>query len=205
MVDNFNIVRQWMKFDSDDEFFFIRVLIRGKDGHLVNGNNVNRTIKYYTVRSLDEFNIIESEIKTLCKEFNARAYIHYSKRSFRQVGREMLRDITDKLLSENWQGMKSAFQHCCSKCVPKKYKTYLVDIDYDSDEYRTCGDNLINLCKDYINTECENFADMDKIIDMIPTNSGYHLICKPFNVHKFHDWAPGIEVKTNSPTLLYKA
>ena len=205
MVDNFNIVRRWMKFDSDDEFFFIQVLIRGKDGHSANGNDANRTIKYYTVRSLNEFNIIEPEIKTLCKEFNARAYIHYSKRSFRQVGREMLRDITDKLLSENWQGMKCSFQHCCGACVPKKYKTYLVDIDYDSDEYRTHGDDLINLCKDYINIHCENFADMDKIIDMIPTNNGCHLICKPFNVSKFKDWAPSIEVKTNSPTLLYKA
>ena len=205
MVDNFNIVRRWMKFDSDDEFFFIQVLIRSKDGHLTNENNTNRTIKYYTIRSLDEFNKIEPEIKTLCKEFGARAYIHYSKRSFRQVGREMIRDITDKLLSENWQGMKSSFQHCCGMCVPKKYKTYLVDIDYDSDEYRTHGDNLINLCKDYINTECENFADVDKIIDMIPTNSGCHLICKPFNVSKFKDWTPSIEVKINSPTLLYKA
>lgn len=205
MVDNFNIVRRWMKFDSDDEFFFIQVLIRSKDGHLTNENNANRTIKYYTVRSLDEFNKIEPEIKTLCKEFGARAYIHYSKRSFRQVGREMLRDITDKLLSENWQGMKSSFQHCCGACVPKKYKTYLVDIDYDMNLSQNSHNKLVENCKDYINIHCENFADMDKIIDMIPTNSGCHLICKPFNVNKFKNWAPSIEVKTNSPTLLYKA
>lgn len=97
MIDNFDIARQWMKFDSDDEFFFIQVLVRGKDGNKANGNNTNRTIKYYTVRSLDEFNAIEQEIKYLCSQFNTRAYIHYSKRSFKQVGREMLRDVTDKL------------------------------------------------------------------------------------------------------------
>lgn len=204
MVDNFDIVRQWMKFDSDDEFFFIQVLIRDKDGHSANGNNSNRTIKYYTVRSLDEFNKIEPEIKILCKEFGVRAYIHYSKRSFKQVGREMLRDITDKLLSENWQDMKSSFQHCCSKCVPKKYKTYLVDIDYDSDEYRTHGNNLIELCKNYINVECENCSDMDKIITSVPTNNGVHLICKPFNINRFcNEFC--VDVKQNAPTLLYKA
>jgi len=204
MVNNFDIVRQWMKFDSDDEFFFIQVLVRGKDGHSANGNNANRTIKYYTVRSLDEFNAIEPEIKTLCKEFGARAYIHYTKRSFEMIGKEMLRVITDRLLSENWQGMKSAFQHCCSKCVPKKYKTYLVDIDYDSDEYQTHGDDLIDLCKDYINEECENCSDMDKIITTVPTNNGMHLICKPFNTKQFSIQFD-VDVKQNAPTLLYKA
>lgn len=206
MINNFDIARQWMKFDSDDEFFFIQIIVRGKDGNKANGNNTNRTIKYYTVRSLNEFNMIEDEIKYLCSQFNARAYIHYSKRSFKQVGREMLRDVTDKLLSENWQGMKRSFQHCCGTCVPSRYKTYLVDIDYDMDiTPRESHYELIEKCKDYINVHCENLADMDKIIAVIPTNSGYHLICKPFNTHKFHDWAPGIEVKTNSPTLLYKA
>lgn len=204
MINNFDIVRQWMKFDSDDEFFFIQVLVRGKDGHSANGNNANRTIKYYTVRSLDEFNAIEPEIKTLCKEFGARAYIHYTKRSFEMIGKEMLRVITDRLLSENWQGMKSAFQHCCSKCVPKKYKTYLVDIDYDSDEYQTHGDDLIDLCKDYINEECENCSDMDKIITTVPTNNGMHLICKPFNTKQFCIQFD-VDVKQNAPTLLYKA
>lgn len=204
MVDNFNIARQWMKFDSDDEFFFIQVLIRGKDGHSANGNNSNRTIKYYTVRSLDEFNTIESEIKTLCNEFGARAYIHYTKRSFEMIGKEMLRVVTDRLLSENWQGMKSAFQHCCSKCVPKKYKTYLVDIDYDSDEYRIHGDDLVDLCKDYINEECENCVDMNKIITTVPTNNGMHLICKPFDINQFCDEFY-IDVKQNAPTLLYKS
>lgn len=204
MVNNFDIVRQWMKFDSDDEFFFIQVLVRGKDGHSANGNNANRTIKYYTVRSLDEFNVIEPEIKTLCKEFGARAYIHYTKRSFEMIGKEMLRVITDRLLSENWQGMKSAFQHCCSKCVPKKYKTYLVDIDYDSDEYQIHGDDLIDLCKDYINEECENCSDMDKVITTVPTNNGMHLICKPFNTKQFCDEFY-VDVKQNAPTLLYKA
>ena len=66
MINNFDIARQWMKFDSDDEFFFIQVLVRGKDGNKANGNNTNRTIKYYTVRSLEEFNAIEEEIKYLC-------------------------------------------------------------------------------------------------------------------------------------------
>lgn len=204
MVNNFDIVRQWMKFDSDDEFFFIQVLVRGKDGHSANGNNANRTIKYYTVRSLDEFNAIEPEIKTLCKEFGARAYIHYTKRSFKMIGKEMLRVITDRLLSENWQGMKSAFQHCCSKCVSKKYKTYLVDIDYDSDEYQIHGDDLVDLCKDYINEECDNCSDMDKIIITVPTNNGMHLICKPFNTKQFCDEFY-VDVKQNAPTLLYKA
>ena len=205
MLNNFELIKKKLIFEDFGDFYYLQIFQRKKDGNVVHSSSQVRLIKSYYIRSIEDFINKQQEIISLCEKFNARAYIHYSKRSFRQVGRGMLRDITDKLLSENWQGMKSSFQHCCGMCVSKKYKTYLVDIDYDSDEYRTHGDDLINLCKDYINTECENFADMDKIIDMIPTNNGCHLICKPFNVSKFKDWAPSIEVKTNSPTLLYKA
>lgn len=205
MIDNFDKARQWMIFDSEDEFFFIQVLVRGKDGHKANKNNTNRTIKYYTVRSLDEFNMVEPEIKTLCKEFNARAYIHYTKRSFEQIGREMLRVVTDRLLDGNWQGMKSAFQHCCGKCFPKKNKTYLVDIDFidaftDEENWK-----VVQHCKDYINNICDDLKDPSKVLEVVKTNGGAHLICKPFNLIKFTQEFFPMDVKQNAPTLLYKS
>lgn len=205
MVNNFDIARGFMTFDSADDFYFIQVIVRGKDGHAVSGNNKNRTIKYYTIRSIDEFNRAESEIKHLCEHFGARAYIHYSRRSFEQMGKEMLRVVTDNLLSENWQGMKSAFQHCCGSCVPKKHKTYLVDIDWEENE--DCEDRLLRCSRyqNYINFSCENIEDKNKVLGVIPTNSGCHLICRPFNINKFRNKFPHIEVKQNNPTLLYKA
>jgi hypothetical protein len=203
MRDNFDRFRNILTFENEDEFYFIQVLVRGKDGNKANGNNKNRTIKYYTIKSMKEFDACETEIKYLCDTFNARAYIHYSKRSYEAVAKEMLRHVTDVFLCGNYLGMKGAFQHACGKTVKKEHKTYLVDIDFNPE--LTIEDNwtFVWTCKDCINNICENTNDQFKVLDVIPSNSGVHLICKPFNIKKLTDNF-NVEVKQNAPTLLYK-
>ena len=78
IVDNFKLIRDYLTFNNQDEFYFLQILIRGKDGHTeqgVNGNNKNRVIKIYTIRSKEELDKVEPDIKKLCSVFNARAYI----------------------------------------------------------------------------------------------------------------------------------
>lgn len=43
----------------------------------------------------------------------------------------------------------------------------------------------------------------DKILAVIPTLNGVHLITKPFNLQKFKELYPLIDVHKNNPTLLY--
>lgn len=33
IIDNFNLFREKMNWNSQDEFYFAQILIRGKDGH----------------------------------------------------------------------------------------------------------------------------------------------------------------------------
>ena len=96
IVDNFELFKSVMKFDSEDDFYFVQILIRGKDGHTeqgVNGNNKNRLIKIYTIKSAEHLSRVEDEIKAICHAVNARAYIHPSRRSFREVANEMFRNF----------------------------------------------------------------------------------------------------------------
>lgn len=195
LVDNFSVFRTHLQFNSADEFYFLQVISRPKDGHKIHGNNINRTIKYYTIRSIEEFDRIESEIKALCKEFNARAYVHYTKRLFSQVAKLMLPKITEQYIDGNFQGMKSAFQDSCEKSVVKKYKTYLVDIDSKDKSLIESVIKVINDC---------NPINQNKIVTMFETSSGYHLITIPFHVEKFNEIYPDIDVHLNNPTLLYK-
>ena len=54
IVDNFDLFKKIINPLNDDEFYFVQILIRGKDGHTepgVNGNNKNRLIKFYTIKS----------------------------------------------------------------------------------------------------------------------------------------------------------
>ena len=49
IVNNFNIFKKIINPLNEDEFYFIQILIRGKDGHTessINGSNKNHLIKF---------------------------------------------------------------------------------------------------------------------------------------------------------------
>ena len=51
MVDNFKLIRDYLKFESEDDFYFLQIVQRKKDGPGPNGikvtgtNNKSRSIK----------------------------------------------------------------------------------------------------------------------------------------------------------------
>ena len=48
-MNNFNIFKKIINSLNEDEFYFIQILIRGKDEHIesgINGNNKNHLIKF---------------------------------------------------------------------------------------------------------------------------------------------------------------
>ena len=118
IVDNFNIFKKIINPLNEDEFYFIQILIRGKDGHTessINGSNKNRLIKFYTNKSAEHLEKVENEIKAICNAVNGRAYIHPTKRSFNAVGKEGLRITTDTLVSENVVRLKGAYSTAGAK------------------------------------------------------------------------------------------
>ena len=200
IVDNFELFKSVMKFDSEDDFYFVQILIRGKDGHTeqgVNGNNKNRLIKIYTIKSAEHLSRVEDEIKAICHAVNARAYIHPSRRSFREVANEMFRNFTQTFLSHNDVGLKGCYSTACGKSFVTKHKLYVIDLDGEFAET-----NKLNEIAQFIEEECEPF-DTLKLQYIVPTAHGEHLICKPFNIAKFGQKYPEINVHKNNPTLLY--
>ena len=196
IVDNFKLIRDYLTFNNQDEFYFLQVLIRGKDGHTeqgVNGNNKNRVIKIYTIRSEEELDKVEPDIKKLCSVFNARAYIHPTKRSFKDVAVETLKVFSDLFSSENFESMKRLYATACGKSYIHKDKKFIVDIDNKEDVEQYIG------C---INFECKP-DESNKVELVIPTVSGFHLICKPFDTSCFLKRFNNIDIHKNNPTLLY--
>lgn len=198
LVNNFNLFKEIMEFNSEDEFYFVQILIRGKDGHTeqgVNGNNKNRLIKYYTIRSVDELSKKEEEIKSICHALNARAYIHPTKRSFSEVADTTLRVTTDMYLSgKNVVGLKGAYSTACGKSFISNDKKFVVDIDKEDE-------NLVDIVN-FIEIWCDPKAEA-KFLYKVPTAHGVHIITKPFNTKLFSERYPDIDVHKNNPTLLY--
>lgn len=198
LVNNFNLFKEIMEFNNEDEFYFVQILIRGKDGHTeqgVNGNNKNRLIKYYTIRSVDELSRKEEEIKSICHALNARAYIHPTKRSFSEVADATLRVTTDMYLSgKNVVGLKGAYSTACGKSFISNDKKFVIDIDKEDE-------NLVDIVN-FIEIWCDPKAEA-KFLYKVPTAHGVHIITKPFNTKLFSERYPDIDVHKNNPTLLY--
>lgn len=199
IIDNFDLFRNKMSWSNPDEFYFVQILIRGKDGHTepgVNGSNKNRLIKFYTIRSLNDLNKNELEIKSICHALNARCYIHPTKRSFNEVADECLRTTTDVYLSRtNNVGLKAAYSTACGKSFIAKDKKFVIDLD---------GNDALKAFEiiAFIENQCEPF-NVTKYLYQVPTAHGIHLITKAFNRQKFSSIFTNIDIHTNNPTLLY--
>ena len=200
IVDNFNLFKKILNPFTDDEFYFVQILIRGKDGHTeqgVNGNNKNRLIKFYTIKSAEHLARVEEEIKAICNAVNGRAYIHPTKRSFEAVGKECLRITTETFLSENNIGLKGAYSTACGKSYITSDKKFIIDLDDEN-----ASQEKIKEIVDYITNECEPLSH-NKLCYHVNTAHGVHLITTPFNTAKFSQRFSDIDVHKNNPTLLY--
>lgn len=203
-VDNFKLFRKYIEDHpcNEDQFYFVQILIRGKDGHLgeagINGNNKNRLVKFYVIRGVSDLDKFEYEIKGISELLNARAYIHPAKRSFKQVGTEMLMEFASMVKHESFTTLKSAYSTACGKVHDEK--VFIVDID---DVEMT--DEIVNKYVEII-LDCSEDRNPDRILAIVPTLHGFHIIAKPFNSKKYAD-AVGENidecVKKNNPTLLY--
>ena len=200
IVDNFKVFKNIINTLNEDEFYFVQILIRGKDGHTepgVNGSNKNRLIKFYTIKSAEHLEKVENEIKAICNAVNGRAYIHPTKRSFNAVGKECLRITTDTFLSENVVGLKGAYSTACGKSYITSDKKFVIDLDDEN-----VSQEKIKEIVDYITNECEPLSH-NKLCYHVNTAHGVHLITTPFNTAKFSQRFPSIDVHKNNPTLLY--
>lgn len=191
IVDNFELLKNFMTFTDVDDYYFIQIMQRSKD---VPGlGSSNHVIKTYTVRSKEYFEKHIEEIKTLCQTFTARAYLHPVKRSFKEVSLLMLSDLADRIRTNQLETVANLFSTASGRYKGND-KLFLVDID-EGDPSELEIEQII--------ADCQPDKGTSKVVLKVPTVNGVHLICKPFDVSKFCELVPGMDIHKNNPTLLY--
>lgn len=206
MVDNFKLIRDYLKFESEDDFYFLQILQRKKDGPGHNGvkvtgtNNKSRAIKTYYISSVEYLDKIEGEVKHLCDYFNARAMIILSRRSYKQTALLEMVQVSNMIMSGQYMNVKSAYN---SSCVKSKSldKYFLIDIDEEDLAHK-------EFIKNYIQNEARNDEVNygERILLELPTKHGYHLITTPFDVRGLLKVYPKEKqefVHKDGPTILY--
>lgn len=196
MVNNFSIIRSHLNFENEGDFYFIQLICRRKDNPDL--DKAQRVVKTYYIYSIEGFDKKMNEIIHLCNYYNARAYIHFTKRNKETIAKHMVQDI----VRDYFNGVRD-FSHlwetvCGQHCEKPKYWV----IDIDKKDGVSIEDQVL-LAMSRIDS-CSPVGS--KIITNIPTKNGMHLITLPFNLSEFNDmyrFCSPPDVHKNNPTILY--
>lgn len=131
--------------------------------------------------------------------FKARAYIHVQKQNHYDVSLNMMVALAQRIQDGNLRQ-----QHLFDSVVGQlktHEKRWIIDIDNVSIDGFAHADYYTSM-RNYIN-ELQVEAGKDTGMTFIKTKSGFHIITQPFNVMKFKEKYPEVDVQKKNPTLLY--
>ena len=209
MIDNLNLIKELLNFDNEGDFYMLYVLKRKKDqpeGERDNHQSV-RTIKTYCIESIEHLEKRYDEVKQLCEIFKARAYIHVQKQNQKEVSLNMMVELAQRI--QNGQhNQKGLFDSVVGQLKTSE-KRWIIDVD----DSKVPSPMMIA----FIEYECRpitvvKFDEVGipighevgpKVEAVIPTKNGHHLITKRFDVMKFKEKYPNIDIQKKNPTLLY--
>lgn len=192
MIDNFDLIASILIFESADDFYFLQLIQRKKENANLGSNN--RVIRSYFIKSVEQLRLHEEEIKAICKVTNSRAYINLNRRSFRRTGLATLKNITDHIMNEDYEHIHRAYTTVCGQYKHEPNPTFIIDVD---EELGRKHNDMIR----FIEQECEPIGN--KFVTIVPTKNGSHIIMKAFNLSKFKEKYPDIDIHKNNPTILY--
>ena len=218
-INNFYIIKNLLTFDDKDDFYFLQIIQRKKDGNLVpSANNGYRTIKTYYIRSIEDFDRRKEAIIQLCKQNNARAYINLNARNAREVALTAAKAYIDLVREDRCSQGHRVYDHACG-VTPKMgvKKKWIVDIDDISPEQVETICNIICKCRSGFPIENPDADMYDNIIARIPTVHGQHIITRGFDIQEFIEILEQTtkitltkeqikeitNIKKDNPTLLY--
>lgn len=200
VIDNFDVIRAGLKFNNKNEFYFIQIIQRKKDGNTgLRVRNGFRLIRSYYIYSLEEFDSLRERIITLCENNNARAYINPNVRNAQEVAMECIKKYADLVANNNAFMGNSIWDSCCGSTRARGYKAlWIVDVDNPDEKVLEQVLNIIQSCK-----HADNFNT-----SVVKTVNGFHIICNGFDSREFqqalvNNGIDKVDIHKNNPTLLY--
>jgi hypothetical protein len=207
MINNLELIKPLLTFDKEGDFYQLFILLRKKDQTTDKANHQSvRTIKSYCITSIEYLEKRYDEIIGLCEFFKARAYIHVAKQNHYDVGLNMITEIITRVQSGQFN-QKNVFDSVVGQLKTQE-KRWIVDVD---------DLEISPIMLSHIEYECRPITEVKfdeagvpighivgpKIEAIIPTKNGHHLITKRFDVMKFKEKYPDVDIQKKNPTLLY--
>ena len=201
MIDNFNLIKPLFYFNEGNNMFMhLQVIRRGKDHPDL--PCANRTIQTYYVQSKEHLEKIKDEVIQLCEIYGARAYINVAGKDFECLAKLANFKLSERIYNGDFKKIYKIFNSAAGE-IKSREPSWVIDIDNISDK-----EEVLQWLDVYFEEEMELGLGEDMRLFYlkaeIPTKSGVHLITKiPFNLQKFKEAFPEIDVHKNNPTILY--
>lgn len=172
----------------------VLIIQRKKDGNDID----KRNIKNFYFSDPTELIAHKDIIVKYCSENNARAYINLNLRDNKNIALTMLTQLTDMLRHDNYKSIRTIYDSCYGQSSNNLLKKiWLIDIDVKAYDHVKEVIELIDF---------DLQPEGRKMVDVIPTLNGYHVLSHPFDIMTFLKEFPQYhkeDIKKDNPTLLY--
>lgn len=194
-VNNFQLIANLLDFSDPKTFYFIQILKRRKENPDMKTGV--RVIDNFYLYETEDFEKIKDKIIDTCKINNARAYINVNRLDLERVALFTSKKIIELIIQGDYKAVKNAYTSVCGSYSSQNEKRWIVDIDVKDD-------NIINkVCACIRNLQQEITKSNYKVLAVLPTKNGVHIISNPFNLQKFKERFPDIEVHKSGLTVLF--
>lgn len=210
-IDNFDAIREHLKFDKPGDFYVVHIMIRGKDlddGQkkvLREDHQSGILLKTYYIDSLEYLDKKRQSMIDLAIPNKARVYFTMTRKNRIICNRVILKKLVDEVDDPNVRYDHLIRSAVCG-CHISDYKWWTLDVDNDTEV--TIGDDHINL----VNIRSTLIEEIAKLVDEtktrsgseifeVPTKNGFHIMTPPFNRSKM-PWLVD-NLKTDAMTLVY--
>ncbi len=188
LINNFDIIKEQLKFETEDDFYFLQVLQRKKENPELGSNSKVLAVHY--ISSIEHLEGLMQELLLFVNEKMARVYIDLNRRSFEKIAFHTMQKIANQLMTKDFKAVKNAYASCAGMYSNEKSKRWIIDVDTKDLQY------IKNITEHIYAINPEG----NKILCEIPTKNGVHLISRPFDRSKFDSTLA--EIHTNNPTIL---
>lgn len=213
MTDNFDRYREFIELCGGlpetnekgnlDKYYCIELMRRGKDNPDLPAANYH--FKNYYIYSWHDLEKYKQEIIRVCTLLRLRAYCSVNYKLMSQVALDTLAESARRIAAHDYKKLYDIFESCNGKYVDKGSSMWVIDVD------NVDWDFPVDKMKAYINSMESGYDE--NVVYIMPTKSGIHFICHPFNLVEFYerfnknfeDYSGDIpDVKKNALTLLYE-
>ena len=220
-IDNFNAIREHLKFEKPGDIYVVHVMFRVKDLRndadkqmYLSHEETQRLIKTYYVDSLEYFDRKRPAMIDLANQNKARVYFTMTRKNRLTCNRIIAKKIIDEIDNPEVRYDHLIRSAVCG-CHISDYKWWTLDVDNDTEIKRVyLSENLAIMDKKYklVDIKDDIIAEMKKLVDEtktrsgseifeVPTKNGFHIMTPPFNRSEM-PWL-GDNLKADAMTLAY--